>query len=221
LRPAFEQALDSYLNTLRLRSIADQGRARSQSQRTINRIAEFWRPGANHQNWAHEMMMDIVALWTCGPAYLAAFCDELEDKNPDPYFVNQQHPPYAMRAEALLNASRSLGWSEYGSGLRAQFRKWSIPHSKKQIDYSYTSLTEPVLIKSCVQCALDACKAYKLPQCDTHLINKVGQILQRGETPEFGVDLIIAAWMMERLDRNNYQQWELDVVRRLYESLTP
>lgn len=220
-RPAFESALDTYLNALRLRSIADQGRARSQSQRTINRIAEFWRPGANHQNWAHEMMMDIVALWTCGPAYLAAFYDELEEKDPDPYFVNRQHPPYAVRAEALLNASRRLGWCEYGDEIKEQLRKWSTPHYKKRIKYDYTSLTDSGLIENCVACALDACETYQLPKCDRRQINKVEEILRKDGTPEFGVDLIIAAWMIERGDKNSYQQWEVEVVRRLYESIMP
>ena len=155
-RPAFESTLDAYLNTLRLRSIADQRRARSQSQSTIDRIAEFWRPGANHQNWAHEMMMDLVALWTCGPAYLAAFCDELEDKDLEPYFINRQHPPYAVRAEALLQANQKLGWREYGKGIKKQLREWSTSHHKKRSRYDYTSLTDPVLIESCVECALDA-----------------------------------------------------------------
>ncbi len=220
-RPTFERALDIYLNTLRLRSVADQGRARNQSQRTINRIAEFWRPGANHQNWAHEMMMDIVALWTCGPAYLSAFCDELEDQDLDPYLVNQQHPPYAVRAEALLQASWRLKWHEYGGGIREQLLKWSKFHHKKRIRYDYTSLTDPVLIESCVDCALNACEAYQLPKCDMRHIDKVREILRKNEIPEFGVDLIIAAWMMERWDKNSYQQWEVDVVHRLYESIMP
>jgi hypothetical protein len=219
-QPAFERSLDTYLNTLCLRSVADQGRARGQSQRTINRIAEFWRPGANHQNWAHEMMMDIVALWTCGPAYLDAFCDELEDEDLDPYFVNRQHPPYAVRAEALLKASRRLGWPEYGGGLKEQMQKWSTSHHKKRSRYEYTSLTDPVLLERCVDCALNACEAYQLPQCDTRQINKVEEILQKGDLPEFGTDLIIAAWMMEQWDKNGYQLWETKVVRRLYESIT-
>jgi hypothetical protein len=167
------------------------------------------------------MMMDMVALWSCGPAYLAAFYDEIEDKDPDPYFVSRQHPPYAVRAEALLQASRRLGWREYGDGIRGQMREWSTPHYKKRIKYDYTSSADPLLIESCVDCALNACEAYRLPKCDMRHIDKVEEILRKNEIPEFGVDLIIAAWMMDRWDKNSYRQWEVNIVRSLYESITP
>src|SRR5258708_27075845 len=69
---SFKKTLDDFLGTLRLRAIADQGSARSKSHAMIDRIAQFWEPALTHKNWAHEMAMDIVALWTCGPAFLAA-----------------------------------------------------------------------------------------------------------------------------------------------------
>ncbi len=222
-KPEFNRELNQYLNSLRLKSIADQGKSRIQSQRTISQIEELWSPGANHQNWAHEITMDIVALWTCGPAYIAAFQDEIQDevekKGKDPYFIGQSHPPYAVRIDILERTSDRLGWEDYTDRIRMLRQNWSKPPHRRRMNNHYLALTDPVLIEVCIASALDACEKYQILRCDRTTIKKVKEILRNNELPGFGVEVIIAAWLMEQKERSAYREWENKFVRRLYESI--
>jgi hypothetical protein len=68
----------------------------------------------------YSRSMDVIALWTAGPAYLATFQDTLEDEELNPYQVGQSHPPYEVRANALIDASKRLGWEDAAQGLIKQ-----------------------------------------------------------------------------------------------------
>jgi hypothetical protein len=161
----FTPKLSNFLNTLRLRAIADHGTAKAKSQAVISQIAEFWTPTLTHNNWAHEMAMDIVALWTCGPAFLAAFQDEIEDEGKDPYRVDKAHPPYALRAIALLKASKILGWSHWTKGIKEILENWRKSKWSKRVDNNYRALSEPQLTEAVVKCALATCEHFSLSFC--------------------------------------------------------
>jgi len=110
---SFWLVLEQVTNGLLRQSLADKGGARSLARDTVTLIRQLWSPTANHFNWAHEIAMDVIALWTTGPAYLATFHDILEDEELNPYLVGQSHPPYEIRANALIDASNRLGWENY------------------------------------------------------------------------------------------------------------
>jgi hypothetical protein len=80
-RKNFETRLGKIAKALRLLRIADRGSLQDRSQRVIDDILHMCRPTPNSDSWVHEMTIDIIALWTCGPAYLTAFQDVVE--NPD------------------------------------------------------------------------------------------------------------------------------------------
>lgn len=113
----FQAELDRITNSFRLSSIADRGSARSQVQRRIELIRSYWVPSANHKNWAYELAIDIVALWLCGPAYLAALHDKLDEPHVQPYYLEQEHPPNFTRLSALVDVAAELGWSNHVSAL--------------------------------------------------------------------------------------------------------
>src|SRR5712691_5868169 len=100
---SFWPVLEQVTNGLLRQSLADKGAARSRARDTVTLIRQLWSPTANHYNWAHEIAMDVIALWTTGPAYLATFHDILEDEELNPYLVGQSHPPYEIRANALID----------------------------------------------------------------------------------------------------------------------
>lgn len=217
----FKNHLDSFLRSLQLRALPDQGSAKSKSQAVINTIAEFWNPGLTQKNWAHEMAMDIVALWTCGPAFLATFQEVIEDTAIDPYHVDRVHPPYAVRTIGLIRASDELGWTEYATGLSKRLRIWRKSKWAKRVDNKYLMLAEPRLTEAAVDCTLMTCKSFSLPRCSSETIQRIERLVARDEVPQFGADLIIAAWLVRmKQDEQSFTHWETSVLRTLYESIT-
>ncbi len=217
---SFNRRLNSFLGSLRLRAIADHGSARSKSHALISHIEEFWAPTLTHKNWAHEMAMDIVALWTCGPSFLAAFQDEIEDETKNPYLVDKVHPPYAVRAIALLKAGKALGWQEHTQKIRGILEHWRKSKSAKQVDNSYLALSEPLLTEGVVACAQATCHSLSLPKCTPTEIERIKGLLVHDEIPDFGVDLIIAAWLVrEQEDEETFSRWETAKIRSRLDSL--
>lgn len=219
--PLFLPALDDYINSLRRRAIADRGAARQKAQANMDQIRRLWAPSADHGNWSHEIAVDVIALWTCGPAYLAAVQDVLEAESLDPYQVGQSHPPYEVRSNALLSASDALGWGYYTGKIGQLMDDWRNSERKQDRTNSYVASADLGLTRECVAAALIACRELKLPCCDPSLIEALSERIGGGETPDFGTELILAAWLTrERLDESAYEIWEQDIKHRLQESIT-
>jgi hypothetical protein len=217
----FNIELDWARNALRLRAIADRGSAISKAEKIIEEINRFWIPTPNHHNWAHELAIDMIALWTCGPSYLSAFQDELHDSDINPYQIDQNHPPYEVRASALVSVSGQLGWSAYTNSLTQLIQDWRKSRWKSQRTNRYIALVNPELVKACVTSALETSKELALPRCTPEQINSVRDILRRADIPDFGVDLLLAAWLVEHeRGEQAYEQWEQKTIRMLVDSIT-
>src|SRR5690606_22985655 len=67
------------------------------------RLAGAWRPSANHTDWAGEIATDGVAVWSCGPAFLAAYDDSVEGQQG--HIIDDVHPPYEIRTLAVMEAA--------------------------------------------------------------------------------------------------------------------
>ena len=218
---SFKIELDRVSNILRLRAMADRGSAEGKAQKMIEEICRFWRPTLDHHNWAHELAIDMIALWTCGPAYLAAFQNELHDPDINPYQIDQSHPPYEVRASALVSASRQLGWSTHTGDLTRLIQGWRKSEWKSQRTNRYVALIDPELVKACVSAALETSKALALPKCTLEQVSNVRDTLRREDIPDFGVDLLLAAWLVEREQGEQaFEQWEQKAIRVLSSSIT-
>ena len=114
----FRPPLNERLAGLQALAIADRGSARRKSTAADDMIRRVWSPSRDHKNWAHEIAIDIVALWTFGPAFLFAFDGFVELHEPNPYLIGQVHPPYHLRASALVDAVSRLLWAEFTEPLR-------------------------------------------------------------------------------------------------------
>ena len=221
---AFKTELEKEVNRLSLKAIADRGAAREKAQKVIKEVHELWTPSPNHHNWAHELAIDVVALWACGPAYLAVFQDELSKPGIDPYQIDHNHPPYEVRASAMNITSKRLGWETYATGLAKVVRdgrknKW---RDKKVDRNRYTALVNPELINACISFALETCELLGLPKCTSTHLGRVKDILRRGETPDFGIELIWAAWVVEAAQGEEaYNQWEKETLETLFQYITP
>jgi hypothetical protein len=220
---SFRAELDRISSTFRLSSIADRGSARSQAQRRIELIRGYWLPSANHKNWAYELAIDIVALWLCGPAYLAALHDKLDEPHVQPYFLEQEHPPNFARLSVLVNVAAELGWSNHVAALVQLLERW------KQTRWSsgsgprnrYVALVDPQIVNACVTSSLATCKTLRLPLCNEVMLRRIRQEISSGETPEFGMDVVIGAWLVhEERGESGYGQWESSTVSNLLNYVT-
>ncbi|HEX8163541.1 MAG TPA: hypothetical protein VF538_16850 [Pyrinomonadaceae bacterium] len=217
----FEDVLRKVVGSLRLRGLPDKGAAALRAGRVIDEMQELWFPGLNHRNWAHETGMDMIAIWTCGPAYLAVFQDTIQEGAKDPYLITQEHPPYAVRVEALIKAAEQLGWSDYTRGLKRVVKEWRRSRWSTGLTNRYVALADSRLVDACVSCALDACEKLSLPKCDVKEIERVRGMVRRGGVPAFGTELILAAWLVEQQEgENGFELWERATVRKLVDSIT-
>jgi len=218
----FENELSGIIGSLRLRSIADHGAAKAKAQNTIATIKELWNPIPSQKNWAHETAMDLIALWTCGPAYLAAFQDELEAKEKNPYFIDPVHPPYALRVKALIMAGEKLGWQKYTHKLENILQQWKRSKWQSELNNFYYTLTDAKLVDSCVAVTLLTCERIRLPLCDKKMVNGINEKLHHKQSLEWGTELIIAAWLVhEEYGEDQYEKWDFATVSEKLNSLTP
>jgi len=218
----FRADLETITNRFRLSSIADRGRARSNYQNRIEMIRRYWTPSPNHKNWASESAIDVIAFWVCGPAYLAALCDEMDQRHVQPYFLEQEHPPNYVRMSALRCVAVKLGWMKHLSAVDHLLDRWKRASPGPTSRYNeYVALTDPQIIDACLATSLSACKELRLPLCDQETIKRIHRDLSNGATPDLGIEVLIGAWLMhEQSNEAGYAQWEAATVRDLLNYVT-
>ena len=217
----FQPRLEETLKTMRARTVSDRGNARSRSIESIEKFSGFWSPTLDHRNWAHEIAADIVALWLCGPAFLAALSHLLRDRRPLPFQITQHHPPYDVRVSAILDAAERLGWVGECGELEEQRNDWQVDASKSGQTNEYLALRDKDTLTSTVTSALTACDEFCLPRLDHAKLARLRKLVEQPTECDFGIDLIIAAWIAEReLDDTAFREWHDDVVSELYSAVT-
>ena len=216
----FTAELGKTVSDLRLASIADRGFARSRAQRTLEELTRLWSPSRDQRNWAHELTIDLMALWTCGPSYLACFFDIVEDPKINPYVITQSHPPYAVRAEALIQGASLLDLPGYGTKLERLMQSWRHSAWRKHLNNRFLALSRPELLRRCVNVAFSLCRSLKLARC---IPAKIDAVFARPltDTPEdIGLDLILWAWaIFEQKGKEAYFAWESKTVRHLAQTI--
>jgi hypothetical protein len=218
---AFGQRLQQHVNAMLRQSLADRGTAKVKAKEIIEQTRKVWSATPNHFNWAHEIAVDLIALWTCGPAYLATLNDVLDDPQVDPYQVGQSHPPYEVRARALIQAASELGWSAQCHNLSEAIQKWTRSEWHRGRNNQYAALASPSLVAACTDTALKTCEVLCLPKCTPDTVQALRQKLARSETPDLGTELILAACLVrENNDEPAYVDWERRVVRAHLEDIT-
>jgi hypothetical protein len=214
--PRISPVLDRFTHSLQRRSMADRGAARRMAQSKVDEMRRLWGPSADHNNWSHEIAVDVIALWTCGPAYLATFQDILEAEGLDPYQIGQSHPPYEVRANALLSASDKLGWAYYTDGIRRQKDVWGSSEWKRGRTNSYLSNASYDLTQECVDAAFAVCDALGLPCCTPGVVGEIGDRLKEGEMLDFGTELLVGAWLLRnQIEEDEYVTWESGIKESL------
>jgi hypothetical protein len=191
------------------------------SQDLQEKVERAWRPSPIHSDWSHEIAADIVALWSCGPAFLAAYDDSPEDKNP--YFIDKVHPPYETRSIAIIEAAKRLGWGSHVDSLTERIDEWAETDNDERNDV-FLALGNQELVYGVLTAALDVCNALNLPRCDCATLSDLRTSLASNQSPPFGRSLILASWLIyEQHDGDSalYHEWEAKLVNTLVQEVTP
>jgi len=211
---AFRVNLERHFRGLRLLALADRGRAREKAGSALRQVEEFWTPGGDQRDWAHEIAFDVCALWTCGPAFLGAFENTLRDLSPDPFIKKQDHPPYIVRVAALIDAGKKLRLDKNLGDLsnihREQVRV--VEQAGKKNDLLLFAPKN--LIEDCVNAAISVAGNFGLRrwrEVDPH------RFLAE---PSFGSDLFAAAFKKSQVSPPGYAEWQHAVVDKLAASVT-
>ena len=122
---AFGQELDAVLAAIQRQTLGIRGSSKQVADATAEQVRRYWTPTADQYNWAHEIAVDVISLWLSGPAYLAALQDVMEADDLNPYQLGQSHPPYEIRAKALIDAAGRLGWAYYTGAIQCLLDRWS------------------------------------------------------------------------------------------------
>lgn len=214
-------SVNGVLSRLRLAAIADRGAAKARSQAGIGDLTAVWMPRPDHNDWAHEIAADMVALWTCGPAFVAAFEDVVGERDVDPFHVGQTHPPYSTRLQAVMNGARELGWCSELTEVERIAAAWERkkPRSARESNRLLLLSDEP-LIDGAVRLAFELCRALRLPPATPAGVAKL-RSEGAGRVDECGSDVLLLAWAKyQELDHTAYETWEKNLVAELASAVT-
>ena len=204
----FEAELDKCLRRMRLSAAADKGSARSHAKGVVDQIEGLWRPTANQQNWVHELAIDLMAVWTAGPAYINAYLAAINDVSVRPYEMVQSHPPHAVRVQAMFQAARELQWPT--EALTAQLTSW---RQTSQPPNRYAGAAAEEIVVAGVNAAFSICEQLALPKCTSQQLRDVQALLSRKEVPSIGIDTILAASI--NASSPTYDDWEAEAIREM------
>lgn len=216
----FTGELNRIIRRWRVRAIPDRGSSRTEAKTTVDRAESLWTPSPDQHDWAHEVAVDVIALWTGGPAYLDTFHRAIEARQFNPYKMIAHHPPYGVRAAALVTTAEHLGWSARTGNLREIIEGWQRNGRNLGRDNAYATYADPDIVAVCVGCAIATCEDFALPRCNQGNLDRVAGMVRDGVIPNFGMDLLLAAWTVARdQDENARSRWEGKVIPSLLGSV--
>lgn len=163
---------------------------------------------------AHEIAIDIIAVWCSGPAFIAAYVDIVETRSP--YIADEVHPPYELRTRALLEAATRLGWSSETEPLESLLKQWEQGEHSPGRDNFYVSLAEDEIMRAVVSAALKYCSTMQLPRSTWDSFARSAN--DRG-APEGGIPLFAAAYQQYNDDHTSFGQWQSQQVARIVANL--
>lgn len=216
---AFGQELNAVLAAIQRQTLGIRGSAKQVADATAEQVRRYWTPTADQYNWAHEIAVDVMSIWLSGPAYLAALQDVMEADDLNPYQLGQSHPPYEIRARALIDAAGRLGWAYYTGDIQSLLDRWSSPSDEKT--NLHVACGDPRCISAAVSAAIRTCEVLSLPCCTPARIAAVEDRERIGEPHELGTDVILAAWQIRsRSTDAAYEEWERATISRVLAGLT-
>lgn len=217
----FGKELESVLSAMQMQMLGIRGAARQIANATADQVKRYWTPTADQFNWAHEIAVDVIAIWLCGPAYLAAIQDVMEDADLKPFQLGQSHPPYETRCRALINAAERLGWAYYTGPFQTLLERWDATPPSGDRTNLHVACGDPRLVSAAVSAAIETCQAMSLPCCTASRVSVVEHALRDGQEIDISTDLLIAAWSkFSQSTEAAFRAWEKSTIARLLAEIT-
>ncbi len=192
--------------------------ARLNHLKTVDLIEpeDFFFAYASYDAWLQEFLCDFIGLLMFGPSFLGAVCHLLYSNDPLGRQVNEEHPLTGIRANILLLAAESLGYTEWKFDKSIQPAVdafWKDVYEKQETDPWFK-----VISKEAVKVTVDKLQAFLAsfpktlyqapdPENINHLVH---QILDRcppvgykftSEGPQYRHvdfrDIIFAGWIAQ------------------------
>jgi hypothetical protein len=211
----FHRLALNFFRRMERKGLADSAEARQRASKRLAVIKSAWTPTVMQRDWVHEIIVDIISLWVCGPAFIAAFNDVIEHPTLNPFEANSTHPPYELRTKLVMEVGSDLGWKREVEALEKKLHNWSNSPKKNSRTNEYLSLINNDLVGGAVELALSGCKQWQLPLCTVQTLEDVRKWLDSGAPVTSTLALIIAAGMKWDQDAANYSIWQRDTVLQL------
>jgi hypothetical protein len=213
--------LDKEIQKLKLGAMADKGPADAKARRIGEEFIRFWTPTPDHRNWSHELAADLISLWIFGAAYLACFEDLLDNPSLNPYQLTQSHPAYFVRARALVEGARLLGWDDEVTGLDRRAEGWAHSKWRQSRTNRSRALASADLTKACVDAVFSTCQILGLTKCTPDTLDAVSRNFSGNNSPNFGISLVLEAYLVFRQrGEQGFVGWQSAVVSELADSVT-
>lgn len=217
---SFKRVLNNVSKGLKARSLGDSPINKKRAEDTIEKLRSFWGVDNDPWSWAIEIGSDVIALWTCGPAFLEAFEKELDKQNPNPYLISNQHPPYEIRCIGLMDTGSKLGLSKYIATLKDKVKLWKTSSFGKDRTNEYVSYANKEILDGAISSALKVCANLSIPVCDQNKVKEIEYLVKGKEKFDFGAELIIAAWLIsKKVRRDDYDSWERETLEALNKNI--
>jgi len=213
-------ALASTLRKERRRNPSASPEVRAIVTDRLKRYERFWSPDLAIQNWTVEIFADVIAVWTCGPAFIASFIDNTENSAQRPFETHVTHPPFNLRAVLLIEVGESLGWDRYLGGLRDLVRKWKSKPLEMSAQNDYAAMATSELSAVVIDAALTLCRNLQLPQCTVESIDSLRKWIESPQSPDSAFQMIVGAWLKEHDQPDAFDAWEASVLDLLQRELT-
>jgi hypothetical protein len=215
---SFSRHVGGFVRTVRRKAVADSPNLRPRSSDTAAKVRQLWTPRSNTCDWAHELAADTIAVWTCGPAFLAAMRHVVEHENIRPQEISESHPPYELRLRMLLDLAENLEWGSHCSELKATLNQWQTGNETFEAN-EYFAVAESSLAEECCSQIIRACRAWDLPQCTPDSIREIRRKAEAGEDLDSAIGLVLAAWCIHQATPSASQSWESEALARLAKQL--
>ncbi len=213
-------ALATVLRKERGRTPSSSPEVRSIVTDRLNRYERFWSPDIAIDNWTIEIVADVISLWTCGPAFLGAFRDEMENAGNRPFEAHETHPPFSLRAALLIEVGEVLGWDEYLRSLRHVVRQWKHERPEASAHNDYAAMTGGDLPTVVLKTALTLCRNLQLPRCTMESIEGLRQWIAIPQSADSAFQLIVGSWLKEHDQPDTFASWETSSLELLQRELT-
>jgi hypothetical protein len=136
--------------------------------------------------------------------------------------IEPTHPPYSVRAEALVKAATQLGIDAYTTGLRRVVHSWDESNWAARKDNHFISLNNQQIVDACIQAAFAFCESMGLAKCSADRVERILADREKSYVPGLGLDLLLKARAVFVDDGEEaYDRWEVKTIGELVKHVTP